>query len=70
MNSDILKGKWKQLRGEVQQWWGELTDDDLDQIKGGYDKLAGRLQAKYGWSKQRAQEEIDRRLDKYKERIA
>jgi uncharacterized protein YjbJ (UPF0337 family) len=70
MNSDILKGKWKQLRGEVQQWWGELTDDDLEQIKGSYDKLAGRLQEKYGWSKQRAQEEIDRRLDKYKERIA
>jgi uncharacterized protein YjbJ (UPF0337 family) len=70
MNSDILKGKWKQLRGEVQQWWGELTADDLDQIKGSYDKLAGRLQEKYGWSKQRAQEEIDRRLDKYKERIA
>jgi uncharacterized protein YjbJ (UPF0337 family) len=70
MNSDILKGKWKQLRGEVQQWWGELTADDLDQIKGSYDKLAGRLQEKYGWSKQRAQEEIDRRLDKYRERIA
>ena len=28
MNADIFKGKWKQLRGEVKQWWGDLTDDD------------------------------------------
>ena len=31
MNADILQGKWKQVRGEMKQWWGNLTDDDLEQ---------------------------------------
>jgi len=35
MNGDIFQGKWKQLRGQVQQKWGDLTDSDLDRIKGG-----------------------------------
>jgi uncharacterized protein YjbJ (UPF0337 family) len=37
MNEDILKGKWKQLRGQIQQKWGDLTDDDLNRIEGGTD---------------------------------
>lgn len=63
MNSDILQGKWKQLRGEVKEWWGKLTDDDLDQIEGNYDQLTGVLQEKYGWSRQKAQEEIEHRFN-------
>jgi uncharacterized protein YjbJ (UPF0337 family) len=65
MNSDILEGKWKQLRGEIKQWWGKLTDNDLDKIEGSYDKLSGTLQERYGWTKQKAQDEIDRRLSRY-----
>src|SRR5262249_9266519 len=34
MNRDTLAGKWKQMRGQVKQWWGKLTDDDLDRIDG------------------------------------
>ena len=30
MNRDIFEGKWKEMRGQVKEWWGELTDDDLD----------------------------------------
>lgn len=59
MNRDILEGKWKQLRGEVKMKWGELTDDELDQIEGSRDKLAGKLQEKYGYSRQEAEGEID-----------
>jgi len=44
MNADILQGKWKQLRGDVKKWWGNLTDDDLDKIAGERDKLIGRVQ--------------------------
>ena len=44
MNQDILTGKWKQMRGQVKQWWGRLSDDDLDRIDGAMDKLAGALQ--------------------------
>ncbi|MCF3973558.1 CsbD family protein [Paracoccus salsus] len=59
MNWDIVKGKWKQLQGSVQEKWGELTNDDLDQIDGNKDQLAGKLQEKYGWTKEKAESEID-----------
>jgi uncharacterized protein YjbJ (UPF0337 family) len=59
MNDDVLKGKWKQFRGSIKQRWGELTDDELDQIEGRRDKLIGKLQEKYGYSKNRAEDEVN-----------
>ena len=59
MNRDILRGKWKQLRGEVQRRWGKLTDDDLDQSNGDYDVMSGRLQERYGYAKDRAERDLD-----------
>jgi uncharacterized protein YjbJ (UPF0337 family) len=61
MNEDILKGKWMQLRGDIRQTWGELTDDDLDRIAGAREKLAGVLQERYGWSR----DEADRRINDF-----
>ncbi len=58
MNKDILEGKWKQIRGEVQKQWGKLTDDEVDRIEGSSDKLAGSLQERYGYSKEEAQEKV------------
>ena len=65
MNKDIVEGKWKQMRGNIKTWWGKLTDDDLDQAAGKYDVLAGLLQEKYGYTRQRADEEIDKRLKEF-----
>lgn len=50
MNNDIIKGKWAQFKGDVKEKWGDLTDDDLTQIDGQRDKLAGKLQERYGWA--------------------
>jgi uncharacterized protein YjbJ (UPF0337 family) len=63
VNRDILSGKWKQLKGEVKRQWGQLTDDELDIIDGQREKLAGKLQEKYGWSRERSEREIDTFLD-------
>jgi uncharacterized protein YjbJ (UPF0337 family) len=62
MNDDILQGKWKQLRGRLKESWGVLTDDELDQIEGRRDRLSGKLQERYGYSKREAEEEIERFL--------
>lgn len=59
MNWDIIQGKWKQLKGSAKAKWGDLTDDDLDRIDGNKDRLAGKLQEKYGWSKEEAEKSID-----------
>lgn len=64
MNEDILKGLWKQFRGEVKETWGELTDDDLDRIDGARDKLAGKLQERYGYTRERAEDEVNRFVDR------
>jgi uncharacterized protein YjbJ (UPF0337 family) len=66
MESDVLKGKWKQMKGDVKVWWGDLTDDDLDKIDGNKDRLVGKLQEKYGWAKGDAEQEVDRRMKEYK----
>ncbi len=60
INDDILKGKWKQFKGEIRTRWGQLTDDELDEIEGSRIKLEGKLQEKYGYSRERAREEVDR----------
>jgi uncharacterized protein YjbJ (UPF0337 family) len=60
MNTDTLKGKWNQLKGNVRKQWGKLTDDDVDQIQGDSEILLGRIQERYGRTKEEAQEEIDR----------
>jgi len=62
MNEDILKGQWKQIRGQIKEWWGVLTDDDLDKINGQRDKLIGKLQEKYGFTKEQATRELDDHL--------
>ncbi len=65
MNRDVMEGKWKQIRGDVKQQWGKLTDNEIDQINGNADKLAGYLQEKYGYSHEQAEREARRFLDKY-----
>jgi len=59
MNDDIFKGKWKQLRGQVQQKWGDLTNDDLDRIQGAQTEFEGLLQERYGYTKERARQEVN-----------
>lgn len=66
---DILEGKWKQLRGEVQQKWAELTDDELDRVAGHRQELVGLLQERYGYAKQDAEDQLDRFLDDLKEEL-
>lgn len=59
MVSDVLKGQWKQLRGQIKEQWGELTDDEIDQIEGRRDRLIGKLQEKYGYTRQEAEDRVN-----------
>jgi uncharacterized protein YjbJ (UPF0337 family) len=58
MNKDIISGKWTQLKGKVQAKWGDITDDDMKVAEGNAEYLAGRLQERYGWAKDRAETEV------------
>jgi len=59
VNWDVIKGKWNQIKGEARKQWGQLTDDDWDQIAGERDKLVGKLQERYGWSRAQAEREAE-----------
>jgi uncharacterized protein YjbJ (UPF0337 family) len=59
MNEDIVKGKWKELKGNVRQQWGKLTNDEVDQLKGTHEELVGLLQQRYGYEKDQAKKEVD-----------
>jgi uncharacterized protein YjbJ (UPF0337 family) len=65
VSSDVLSGKWKQLRGEVQKQWGKLTNDELDQVEGEATKLVGLLQEKYGYTRERAEREVKELSDRF-----
>ncbi len=58
MNNDIIQGKWRQLKGSLQQKWGKLTDDDLDRLDGNQQYLSGKLQERYGWARDEADREV------------
>jgi uncharacterized protein YjbJ (UPF0337 family) len=65
MNQNILEGKWKQLRGSIREKWGQLTDDEVDQIAGKRDKLSGFLQERYGYTQVEAEQQIDDFLENW-----
>lgn len=58
MNEPWLKGKWNEFRGKVREQWGDLTDDDLDRVKGQRDQLVGRIQQRYGKARDEAEREL------------
>ena len=59
MNEPWIDGKWNEIKGKVKEQWGKLTDDDLDQIEGNRDKLAGMVQERYGKTREAAEKEVD-----------
>jgi uncharacterized protein YjbJ (UPF0337 family) len=70
MNQDVFAGQWKQIRGELKSWWGKLADNDCDRIGGQKDKLVGVVQEKYGYAREQAQQEVDRRLEEYSDTMS
>jgi uncharacterized protein YjbJ (UPF0337 family) len=66
-NQDVLAGKWKQARGKVKQWWGKLTDNDLDRISGQVDQLVGTVQERYGYTREQAEREVAKFMEQFKQ---
>lgn len=65
MNKDIFEGKWEELKGQMKQTWGKLTDDDFKVIEGNHQELFGKLQKHYGYSK----DEVEKAVKKFRSHI-
>jgi len=59
VNRDTLRGQWTQLKGEIKSKWGQLNDDELTRVEGDMDKLIGTLQTRYGYTRERSEQEIN-----------
>jgi uncharacterized protein YjbJ (UPF0337 family) len=65
MNTDSLQGQWHQLKGRVRQGWGRLTDDDVEAVGGDAEMLVGLLQKRYGYGRDRAEQEVEQHLGRF-----
>lgn len=67
INENILKGRWKEVKGAIQREWGKLTDDELDQAQGNLSELAGTIQKKYGTAQEAVREKLNAMIGKFGE---
>jgi uncharacterized protein YjbJ (UPF0337 family) len=58
MSWSHVKAHWKQYQLNAKQRWDRLTDDDIACVKGHREILIGRLQERYGYPRERAQQEV------------
>jgi len=58
MNNARTTGAWHQIKGKVKEQWGKLTDDDLMQLEGKSEQLAGKLQERYGIARDEAERQV------------
>lgn len=65
INENVLKGKWREIKGEMQKAWGRLTDDDLEKAKGDFNALAGLVQEKYGLGKEAVRDKMNSLIGRF-----
>ena len=58
MNQDQMSGKWKELKGEIRNQWGKLTDDEIESTKGNLGAISGLIQQRYGDAKESSSEKL------------
>jgi uncharacterized protein YjbJ (UPF0337 family) len=66
LNKEMLKGKWKQLKGSVKERWGKMTEDEINQIEGSTEKLIGKVQERYVITREKAEEQVNEFLEENK----
>lgn len=64
-NKNYIEGKWKEVKGEIQKTWGELTDQEIEKTKGDLTAIEGLLQQKYGQTTAHFQKQLDRIKEKF-----
>lgn len=66
INDNVIAGKWKEIKGDLQRMWGRLTDDEIEEAKGNLTGFTGTVQRKYGTAQDEVRRQLDEVLNKYK----
>ena len=72
MNKKLFESKWKQIRSQTTVWWNLMSEYDLikvDKADVKLDKYVTMLQVKYGYTRQQAKAEIDKRVAEFEARL-
>ena len=67
LNENIIKGKWSQIKGDLQKTWGNITGDEFDQTKGDLTKLGGLIRDKYGQAEEDVRSKLNSIVSRYGE---
>ncbi|MEW4566898.1 CsbD family protein [Tautonia sp. JC769] len=59
MNAQTLQGHWNEIKGQLKQKWGQLSDQDLEFAEGNVDQLIGNIQRKTGESRESIEKHLD-----------
>jgi uncharacterized protein YjbJ (UPF0337 family) len=65
MNQDNISGKWKELKGEIRNQWGKLTDDEIERTKGNMQAISGLIQQRYGDAKEDSSDKLKSMFTKF-----
>lgn len=58
MSREIAEAQWKQIKGKIHQFWGRVTEDEVEQLDGRYETLAQKVQEKYGLLREDAEDQV------------
>lgn len=67
MDTNVIKGKWKEIKGALQEKWGKLTDDEFEEAKGNFKNIVGIVQRKYGYLSDEAHKMVNEVIHKFKD---
>ena len=70
INEEIIKGKWLEIKGEIQKKWGKLTEDEIEQTKGDLTSIAGLVLQKYGAEAGQFQETFSKIVSSFQDKKA
>jgi uncharacterized protein YjbJ (UPF0337 family) len=65
MSPETFALQWAQIRQHLRGWWDQLTEQDLEQVAGQHDQLVRVIQERYQYLRERAEDEVDQRLQAY-----
>lgn len=59
ISNQELQGKWHEIRGRIKERWGQITDEDLQEVHGEAEQLVGVIQSKTGEARNRIEDFIE-----------
>ncbi len=68
INESTIKGKWKEIKGEIRKKWGQLTDNDLEKTKGDLTAIGGMIQQKYGHAKDEIKTKLEDLVNRFSDK--